>query len=199
MKNLKGERVTLSTLSLEDVFFMRNWGKHENPLLQDYNFPPMNDEELEYWYKGKTIGKTKEYFAVYNEEGRMIGYLGMKNIKKIRKEATLGVVFDPNYLNQGYGTEAIKVFIDYFFNQLNMKTLYLDVAKFNKRAIRCYEKCGFQKVKKLLRRFELEDSIDVTSTYFQEEKDSFVFKYGKLYNYIYQMKIDKEIYEEMRE
>jgi RimJ/RimL family protein N-acetyltransferase len=27
---------------------------------------------------------------------------------------------------------------------MQMKTLFLDVAAFNKRAHRCYEKCGFQ-------------------------------------------------------
>ncbi len=36
--------------------------------------------------------------------------MGIKYIRKILKESTLGIVFDPNYINKGYGTESILTF-----------------------------------------------------------------------------------------
>ncbi len=34
---------------------MRNWGGyHDNPLLGDYNFPILTDDEIKQWYKIKT-------------------------------------------------------------------------------------------------------------------------------------------------
>ena len=49
-----------------------------------------------------------------------------------------------DFVDQGFGTEALTLFLDYYFNMLGYKLLKLDVAAFNKRAIRCYEKSGFQ-------------------------------------------------------
>ncbi|SHH79745.1 Protein N-acetyltransferase, RimJ/RimL family [Sporanaerobacter acetigenes DSM 13106] len=195
-RGIKGNRVTILPLRIEDVYLMMNWGKHENPLLEDYNFPYVDEEEIVEWYESKTFGKSKKYFSVYNEYGKLIGYLGIKHIKRLKKEATLGIVFDPNYMNKGYGTEAIKAFLKYFFDDLKMNVLYLEVAGFNKRAIQCYKKCGFEKVSKYLNRYP-DQSIDTNNPYFVEEIDSFVFRHGRIYNYIYKMKIDRKIFTKM--
>ena len=103
---------------------MRNWGTHKNTLLFDYNLPPLTDNELEEWYKYKTGSIRKKYYSVFNEEDKLIGYIGIKNIRRIFKEATLGIVLDPNYVNMNYGTEIIKTYLDYFFNEMKMKTMY---------------------------------------------------------------------------
>lgn len=193
---IEGKRVKIGEFNIQDVYFMRNWGKHDNPLFEDYNFPQMDDDEIVEWYESKTLGMNKKYFSVYNEHDRFIGYLGIKHIRRMLKESTLGIVFDPNFLNEGYGTEAIKTFLKYYFSDLGMKTLILEVAKFNKRALRCYEKCGFVIVDEYIRRF-FDESLDINSPYFQNEIDSFVIKFGRIYNYIYKMKIDKERFEKI--
>ncbi len=188
---IKGKRVIIAPLKIEDVYCMREWGYHEDSLLMDYNFPPMNDSELHGWYNIKTFGRSKEYYGVTNREGKLVGYMGIKNIKKIKKEATLGIVFDPNHINKGYGTEAITTYLNYYFNEMKMKTLLLEVAKFNKRALRCYEKSGFVVIDVYLDKFFNQD-MDLTDPYYLQEKSSFVIKDGKIYNYIYKMKVDRK-------
>ena len=54
---------------------------------------------------------------------------------------------DENNLNQGIGTEAVKAFISFVFKNFNAKKILIDPAITNKRAIRCYEKAGFQFLK----------------------------------------------------
>ncbi|MBU5439356.1 GNAT family N-acetyltransferase [Tissierella sp. MSJ-40] len=188
---IKGKRVIIAPLKIEDVYCMREWGYHEDSLLMDYNFPSMNNSELHGWYKVKTFGRSKEYYGVTNREGKLVGYMGIKNIKKIKKEATLGIVFDPNHINKGYGTEAITTYLNYYFNEMKMKTLLLEVAKFNKRALRCYEKSGFVVIDLYLDKFFNQD-MDLTDPYYLQEKSSFVIKDGKIYNYIYKMKVDRK-------
>lgn len=190
---IRGERITIVPIKLKDAYSMMNWGEHENPLLFDYNLPPLTDKEIQEWYYFKTLGNNKRYYSVFNEENQFIGYMGIKNIRRIRKKATLGIVFDPNYVNQGYGTEGIIAYLNYFFNEMRMKTLYLEVAKFNKRAIQCYEKSGFKVIDVYLEEF-FNQTIDLDSPYFLKEKSSFVIDDGKVYNYIYKMKIDKRTY-----
>lgn len=187
---LKGERVTIRPLKVEDVFFMRNWGYHENPLLSDYNFPEMSDAEVYVWYKYKTLPWFNRYFGVLNEDNRLIGYLGIKNIKKVRKESTLGIVFDPNYIDHGYGSETLIVFLNYYFKYLNMNKMILEVAEFNKRAYKVYENIGFKPIGYYLDSFD-NDSMDLNNYYYLKYKSSFVLKGKKIYNYIYKMKLSK--------
>lgn len=190
---LKGERVTITPIKLEDAFFLKEWGTHENPLLGDYNLPEISIKDLEAWYYHKIRKMNNKYFSVFNEENRFIGYMGIKNIRKVFKDSILGIVFDPNYVNRGYGTETILTFLDYYFNEMKMKKLYLEVAKYNKRAMRCYEKCGFKIIDSYLVEF-FDQSIDKNNPYYVNEESSFVIRNKKIYNYIYKMKVDKESY-----
>lgn len=190
---IKGERVNIRPIKLKDAYFMANWGKHKNPLLFDYNLPPLTNKEIKEWYQFKTRGNNRIYYSVFNEQNRFIGYMGIKNIRRILRQATFGIVLDPNYVNQGYGTEAIMTYLNYFFNEMNMRVLYLEVAKFNKRAIQCYEKSGFKVIDVYLDEF-FDQNIDLNNPYFLNEKSSFVIENGKVYNYIYKMKIDKNTY-----
>ena len=193
-----GNRIRIKPIKLDDVYEMKNWGYHKNTLLFDYNLSELTDDELRQWYKYKTRGFNRIYYSVFNEVNILIGYLGIKNIRRILREATLGIVLDPNYVNMGYGTEIILNYLDYFFNNMNMKTMYLEVAKFNKRAIKCYEKSGFTIIDMYLDRF-FDQNLNLEDPYYLKEKSSFVIEKGKIYNYIYMMKIDKKTYLKERE
>lgn len=142
--NLPNEKkVIINKLILQDVYEMRNWGRHKSLLFSDYNFPKMTDRQVYQWYEHKSKSSNKKCFGIRNEENKLIGYLTIRGIKRFRKIGTLGLVLDPNYMDRGYGTEVLNEFLNYFFNSLNMKKMILQVAKFNKRAMKCYQKCGF--------------------------------------------------------
>ena len=46
--------------------------------------------------------------------------------------------------NKGYGTEAMHLAVDFGFRELNLQRITLSTFEFNPRAIRSYEKVGFQ-------------------------------------------------------
>ena len=194
---IRGERVIIRDLQLEDVFNMKNWGTHENPLIEDYNFPPMNDKEIKLWYKMKTNRLFNKYYGILNEDNRLIGYMGTKDIKVIRRESTLGIVLDPNYVNKGYGTEILDTFLEYYFTEMKMKKMILEVAEFNKRAYRVYEKVGFLPVGYYLDEF-FDSNLNLTNPYYLEEKSSFVITNRKIYNYIYKMVLNKKRFFKLR-
>ncbi len=188
---VKGNRVKVRLLRYEDVLEMRNWGKHDDPLFKDYNFPKFSDDEIRSWYNYRISKSNAKCFSVLDEEDRMIGYMNIRNIRKIMRTARLGIVFNPNVLNKGYGSDALKALTEYYFNVMRMNTLYLDVAKFNKRAIRCYEKCGF----KIIREYQskhsnlMEEVYDEKSYVWHEEY--FSIRNNIVYCKYYEMKIQK--------
>jgi RimJ/RimL family protein N-acetyltransferase len=198
MMIIRGKRVTLSPLTLEDAKSMRDWGVHDTVLLGDYNFPYENDGEIRKWFRYKTFTIFNRYFGVRNEEGRLVGYLGIKNKDFIRRSSYLGIVFDPDYLDRGYGTESLEGFLPQYFYKMRMRTLYLEVAEFNTRAIRVYEKLGFIPIQYYTDLFPVEgisrDHPDIMAS-----KSCFVFKDEKIYNYIYKMKLTRKRYEERKD
>ena len=123
--------------------------------------------------------------------------MGIKDIKVIKRESTLGIVLDPNQVNKGYGTEILDTFLRHYFTDMKMKKMILEVAEFNKRAYRVYQKIGFKPIGYYLDEF-FDSELDLSSTYYLEEKSSFVITDKKIYNYIYKMVLNKKRFFELR-
>ncbi|WP_284141169.1 GNAT family N-acetyltransferase [Virgibacillus sp. LDC-1] len=58
---------------------------------------------------------------------------------------------ESTYWNKGIGTLLIQVLVHYLVNQYEADKIVLDPQAWNERAIHCYKKSGFQKVKLLPR------------------------------------------------
>lgn len=76
-----------------------------------------------------------------------------------KKEVAYGIdlfIGEINYWDQGLGTQSLKSTCQYLFDVLQAESIYIDPQAWNERAIKCYEKCGFEKIKVLKER-ELND------------------------------------------
>ena len=184
----RGTKTYVTELERKQVDAIQWWGHHTDPLFYSYNFPIMNEREREYWYRNKKYSFTKRCFGVCNFEDRFVGYIALRNIRWVRKTSELGIVFDPNYLGEGYGTDGLKNFLRYYFQNMKMKQLDLKVALFNDRAERCYKKCGFQ-LKEIkydsfedqdLPVFEKDDFVKYRP-FFKKEGKTLLCKYKHMY------------------
>jgi len=63
-------------------------------------------------------------------------------------------LFLATHLGKGYGTEAVKEFCAWMKKHLPVKQILISPSVENKRAIRCYEKVGFQRIR------EAEDGVE---------------------------------------
>ena len=190
---LVGINLDLAPLTMNDAYEMRTWGQHESLLFRGYNFPYINDVEVKNWFRFKTLNLRNKYYSVRDKSGRLVGYMGMKNKRFIKRTAFLGIVFDPEIIGNGLGTEAMELFLPYFFEDLRMKSLLLEVAEFNERAIHVYEKLGFKKTAYYLDVFP-DQKVDTANPEFIRWKSCFVIDEEKIYNYIYEMKLTKDVY-----
>lgn len=99
--------------------------------------------ERKWFEKPKDYAQT--FFIVKKEDNKLIGTIGLHEINPINRTATLGIfIGEKDGRNKGYGTEAIKLILEYSFKYLNLNNIKLDVLEFNPRAIACYKKCGFK-------------------------------------------------------
>jgi ribosomal-protein-alanine N-acetyltransferase len=71
-----------------------------------------------------------------------IGFIGLA-INEEEKNAEISYIFDYEYCNNGYCTEACKKIIEIAFNILNMKCIIADTIEDNKSSQKVLEKLGF--------------------------------------------------------
>lgn len=144
-KKLEGERIYLSPRNLEDTEIFTKW-------LNDFSTTDylgrsgmLVSKEGEQEYLEKNKREQGSFCIVTIDNNQMIGSISLENINNINRCATLGIfIGEKDFLSKGYGTEAIKLILDYGFNYLNLHSIRLDVYAFNERAIKCYRKCGFK-------------------------------------------------------
>lgn len=75
-----------------------------------------------------------------------IGNTGLHRIEWSSRSAEFGIfIGDKAYWNSGYGSEATHLTLKHGFETLNLNRIYLHVYETNPRAIRVYEKIGFQR------------------------------------------------------
>lgn len=108
---------------------------------------PMTNWEEEEWIKSQKSNNQGIYnFAIEDiESGKYIGGCGIQSVNWLARVATIGIMIgDKNYWGRGYGTDAIKTLVNFIFNDMNINKIRLGTFSFNERAIKSYEKCGFQ-------------------------------------------------------
>jgi len=87
---------------------------------------------------------TRRPFAVETLDGKHIGNCVYYNINDTKGEAELGIMIgDRDYWDKGYGSEAVTTLVSYIFHQTKLKRIYLKTLNSNRRAQKCFQKCGF--------------------------------------------------------
>ena len=77
-------------------------------------------------------------------EDKHIGFLVLW-VDLIHNEAWVGVgIGDRDFWGRGYGTDVMKLCLQYAFAELNVHRVSLGLLEYNPRALRAYEKSGFR-------------------------------------------------------
>ncbi|KLO21664.1 acetyltransferase [Marinitoga sp. 1197] len=120
-------------------------------LMPGIPLPFRYEDELK-WYEKLNPMKADNYsFAIERkEDNKYIGGCGIVSVDWKNSVTTVGIFLGKPFWNKGYGTDAMKVLINFIFNEMNVNKVKLHVFSFNKRAIKSYEKVGF-KIEGILR------------------------------------------------
>ena len=143
-KKIVGERLYLSPMNSEDTETYVKWVSDrkvtDNLGLTSTIINLIGEKE---YIESK---KEKSYdFSIVLNDDTLIGNISLDSVDLISRKATLGIfIGEEEYRSKGYGTEAIKLIIDYGFNILGLHNINLKVFEFNERAIKAYEKVGFK-------------------------------------------------------
>lgn len=179
-KKLVGDRIYLSPRSMdeEDTEKFTEW-------LNDFEVTDYTGRsgllmslEGEKKYLSENSNPEATFAIVTLEEDKLIGTVGLENINNINRSAVLGIfIGDKDYRSKGYGTEAIRLLLDFGFNYMNLHSIKLNLLSANERAFKCYSKCGFKEAGRI------RDNVFVNGKYYDtiamdilesEFKDNFI-------------------------
>lgn len=92
--------------------------------------------------KGKTL-------SIFTKDGdTFIGVVHIFFINYFLKTYKFGIMIgDRNNLNKGIGEDCVKAAVKHLFEKESANSIILETANFNVRAQKCFEKCGFKKIK----------------------------------------------------
>jgi RimJ/RimL family protein N-acetyltransferase len=146
---LVGERVVLRPIEREDLPTVLPWWNDPEVMLytDDDPHPRKSLAELVERHEretGELAGSTAR-FVIETVAGRPIGDIVFYAYRADTRSAWMGVMIGERASwGQGYGSEAIRLFLRYLFEEKGLHKVSLTVSDFNTRAIRAYEKCGFR-------------------------------------------------------
>lgn len=82
-------------------------------------------------------------FGIWSDD-IFIGTAGLHSHRELyRSWEARWLIFDPECIGRGIGTEAVKMLTGYAFDFLNAHRVWLGVSAENIGAIKCYEKAGY--------------------------------------------------------
>lgn len=144
-KKIEGEKVYLSPINVEDAEKYVKWLNDEkiNRYLTLYNSIISLTGEKELLEK---VASEEFMLAIVKKDNdELLGNIGLNQIDYKNGRASLGIfIGEEENLSKGYGSEAIKLMVNYAFNNLRLHNIKLDVFEDNIRAQKAYQKCGFK-------------------------------------------------------
>ena len=138
-----GRQTRIRMFTRRDVDRWLTWPRHDDPLYTGYNPRPMDGALRDAWYDDLVHRQGQLPFAIEALDRRMIGRLFLRHVRRAEGSSVLGIDLDPSVLGLGYGTDALRAFLGYYFGPAGFRRLCLSVAAYNVRARRSYERCGF--------------------------------------------------------
>ncbi len=139
--------INLSKIKKEDMEYIYKWFSDADFLkYYDYYPPvPLNKQEVDKIFNDYENSNNSNVFAVRNKN-TFIGVAGFDDIIEENKVSTLFIgLGSENERGKGYGSETMKLLLEYGFVNLNFHRIQLNVLEFNEGAIALYEKFGFKK------------------------------------------------------
>ncbi|RWZ58645.1 N-acetyltransferase [Halobacillus fulvus] len=150
MLQIEGNQVLLRKATETDLDQLYHW-KYEDPVQEakKWNGPYIVEEKIskdaykKQWEEDIYPGIPDALIISANQQ--TIGYVGSYWVDKNTDWLETGIViYDPDYWNGGYGTEAYQLWIDFLFSHTELHRLGMSTWSGNGRMIKVAEKLGMK-------------------------------------------------------
>ncbi len=147
---LQGEKIFLSSITDEDTDLIYNlYSDSDDKYYASIEAAAPNNyqtikslSQRDNDYKSFREGIS---FSIKKKDGTLVGTMNAAFIDRRNRNLMLGItIYNSLERGNGYGSEAIKLFTDFAFLEMNMHRVYLGCFGFNSRAFNLYQHLGFK-------------------------------------------------------
>ncbi len=146
--------IELKPFKIDDWEYLKKWISSESELVQFagqiFTFP-IDKKQVELYLSESN----RTVFKIENENNETIGIaeisIPQNNVAKLARI----LIGEKSMRGKGIGTELINKLTEYGFNNLKKERIILNVYSWNIGAIKCYEKVGFLKTDKPIKRVKV--------------------------------------------
>ncbi|MEH0157339.1 GNAT family protein [Limibacter armeniacum] len=147
--------LSVRELQAEDIELVANYWVNSDPdflagMGVDLN-KMFTKEEFTQMLKGQLalpIEKRKSYALIWTVDGIPVGHCNVSNIDFGKKAFMHLHLWKSDKRQRGFGTELVKKSLPFYFEKLQLKTLYCEPYALNPAPNKTLEKVGFEFVKK---------------------------------------------------
>jgi RimJ/RimL family protein N-acetyltransferase len=142
---IAGKKVYLTAVERTSLEQLRAW--RNSPSLRRYfrEYREITSEMQEAWYRDRVLGSDRQVdFEIHDAmTGKLIGHTGLYYINWTDRTAEFTIyVGDMEFRGGGYGSDALRLLIEYGFNVLNLNRIWCEVYS-NNGAVEIYRRLGF--------------------------------------------------------
>lgn len=144
---LEGEKVYLRPISVEDTeWYFHQLFDAETRLLTGTQ-RHFTKEGIASYIERKNQDDTSVLLLIaLNDTDELIGDIALQDMDVYNRNCNIRIAISSNAeTGKGYGSEALKLMLEYGFGVLNMHRIELNVFDYNPRALHVYEKLGFRR------------------------------------------------------
>jgi diamine N-acetyltransferase len=146
--NLLGEKVALGPYRRELLPRYHKWINDFEVArtISPQGARPVTLEAEAAWYERATTAEDQRVFTIYERATwRPIGSTGLYHVDLVNQTAEFAIwIGEKDCWGKGYGTETARLMLDYAFTTLGLHSVWLKVMVFHERAVRAYQRAGFQ-------------------------------------------------------
>ena len=146
---LEGPNLVLAPLREEDSPLLFKWINDRELVQLSAPFRPISRADHERWFREIREREDVAIFGIrLGEEDRLIGSCQLREIDHGRGSCELQIrIGESGGRDRGHGTEAVRLLLRHAFEDLGLRRVGLEVFDTNRRAIRSYEKAGFDRIR----------------------------------------------------
>jgi len=131
----KSGPLVLRPLGPGDVAEVDRWGR-DPELIRLFGAPPV-----------RLVAEDPRFLLGIEFGGCLAGIIGLTAVSELTGSAELEVVIGPRGdRGRGIGSRAVRDYLERVFRLTDLETVQLRVLTGNRRAIRCFQRCGFRPV-----------------------------------------------------
>ncbi|WP_394119865.1 GNAT family N-acetyltransferase [Planococcus donghaensis] len=152
MVNIVGEKIRLtkaSTAQLDELYYWRFEEKQQKAKKWNGPYIPetwlSKEQHREKWLEEESIASGVPASLIITADEKTIGYVGAYWVDQNTNWLETGIViYDTEYWNGGYGTEAYRLWIDFLFEFTDLHRLGMSTWSGNDRMMKVAQRLGMK-------------------------------------------------------